>query len=141
MNNLVKSLDRYLLKNNNLKNYIKILESESIITPDKIRKYNKAPDNKYLREVLYKNLSYEIVAISWGTNATTHIHDHSNNGCIHMLLEGKLKEEIFDNNKLKINEVIINKSNISYIESNKILHKITNISDRSSSLHIYSLLI
>ncbi len=138
MNNLIKGLDKYLLKNKNLKDFTPLFSE--LITSDKIMKFNKAPDNIYLREILFKNWSYEIVAISWGMNASTCIHDHSDNGCIYTLLEGKLKEEIFDNNKIKKNEIIMNKGETAYIESKNVLHKVTNIADRSSSLHIYSLL-
>lgn len=84
----------------------------------------------------------EIFIIKWDKFAESCIHDHPEFGCIVKLLHGKLKEDVYETTDHGIkfcSTNMFNKNDIGYKESNKIIHKITNIhNDYSVSLHIYS---
>ena len=96
--------------------------------------YNK--DKKYYKNIIFKNDDLELILIKWERNAETTIHSHPKNGCILKLLEGKLKEERFINNKLyNSNELSVD--SVGYMHDSLGSHKITALED-SYSLHLYS---
>jgi len=85
----------------------------------------------------------EMFVIKWGKSAESCIHDHPDDGCIVKILDGTLREDVYEkecDDKINFLSTNVLKTNdIGYRESNKILHKITNINDKESvSLHIYS---
>tara|TARA_B100002019_G_scaffold258745_1_gene243672 strand:+ start:125 stop:580 length:456 start_codon:yes stop_codon:yes gene_type:complete len=104
-------------------------------------KYVKYNQNKYNREIAFKNELCEMVIISWDKKQMSPIHNHPTKGCLLKILKGELIEEnyINENNIVKkINTNKIKDGIISYKIGNKILHKIINNNIKSVSLHIYS---
>ena len=101
-------------------------------------KYSFIDDTTYYRQVVFINKYIEIVIITWSPQQESKIHDHPENGCLMKILIGNLSEITYDKDLSKINETLLNKDDITYIESNKTLHKIKNNYDISCSLHIYS---
>ena len=59
------------------------------------------PTNKICRTKLYKNKNYEIILISWLPGAKSHIHNHSDNGCLYRLIHGTLIEEQYHTETLE----------------------------------------
>ena len=103
--------------------------------------YVKYDDNKYNREIAFKNELCEMVIISWNKKQMSPIHDHPSKGCLLKILKGELIEELYinENNIVKkINTNEIKDDIISYKIGNKILHKIINNNIKSVSLHIYN---
>lgn len=134
---IIQKLKVYDRKNLfNLVDYIKQLNIQKSIWIN----YINLEDNKYNKNVIYRDDKFEIIFISWGKNAETKIHCHPKNGCIMKILEGKLIEETynstFDNKKLGVN--YYNFNDTSYIHNSLYKHKIINGKDPSFSLHIYS---
>lgn len=140
MNRLIKHLDTYFThKPTNLKNFIPIFQ-EHFKTEDfnNSKRITPISRDKYIRKTIFNNANYEIVEIYWGENSTTTIHDHPPQGCLYKLLNGKLLEEVYDNNKKKNTDVRIVPGELKYIDNTVGFHKITNTGYKSRSIHIYS---
>ena len=93
----------------------------------------------YHRKQIFSNSDFEIILITWNVNQQSLIHDHADNGCYMLLLQGNLQEEIYKENKI-IKTSTLTPSNISYIDNSIGFHKILNpsSSEIAVSLHIYS---
>jgi len=94
----------------------------------------------YNKKCAMKNDKIQLYIITWNINSESKIHDHPENGCIMKLLSGKLYEHTYfnDNNQLYfLGKKKIMEGDISYRESTKIIHKISNDANISVSLHIY----
>jgi cysteine dioxygenase len=109
---------------------------------DDYEKYICVNAGHYSKEKVFANDDFEIFVITWDKNQSSPIHDHSDNGCYMLILEGALIEEIYDSQnftrKIKLNEL---KSRfIGYIHNNIGYHRIINPSSTeiAVSLHIYS---
>ena len=77
--------------------------------------------------------------ITWQKDSISKIHDHSENGCLMKILEGKISENLYDSNLNHIKNNIYYKDNIAYIDNLIGYHSIKNIHTKPSySLHIYS---
>src|SRR5689334_19078051 len=135
MNHLIRSLNAHCSKNKKLEGFIPIFNK--IVIASDFYFYNTCIANKYNRRLLYDNKYYEIIEITWGINASTNIHDHSNKGCIFKLIDGRLKEELYTKQKIKINTKFIYPGKTSYIDNAIGLHKIINLDNSSKSFHIY----
>jgi cysteine dioxygenase len=48
----------------------------------------EAPDGLYRRNLLYRDDSFELLYIDWGTGSATPIHDHAGQSCGVFVLEG-----------------------------------------------------
>ena len=134
INLLAKSIKLNL--NNNIKNILNILMEYNGIDWKKYIQYNNS--NIYNRNVVYQDSDFEIVIITWNKNSKSEIHDHCKNGCAFKLLQGNLKEDIYDSKLNKIESEIILPNNISFINNNMGYHRIINQDVLSVSMHIYS---
>ena len=92
----------------------------------------------YYKELVYRNNLIDIFVITWSANESSKIHSHPENGCLMKILYGSLTEEKYDDDLRLIQTNLFNLNSVSYIEGNKILHKIINQNKISVSLHIYS---
>jgi cysteine dioxygenase len=106
---------------------------------DDWRQYINFNNNTYNRIRLndFSNSKFEMYIISWKPDQMSPVHDHSDNGCIMKVLDGSLKEILYDYNLTPMNDTIINKNYVSFIDNHIGLHKIEAL-DYSVSLHIYS---
>lgn len=99
-------------------------------------------NNSYIKHMIYENKFLDCYVIFWKPNAVSLIHDHSDNGCLLKVLNGSLKEEVYNKNNNKLNLVKINnldKKNIGYIDNTIGYHRIINPNDTNvCSIHIYS---
>ena len=120
-----------------IKNYIKNYNFSHIDW----KKYIKIGENNYHREKIYSCELFDIYIITWNIGQKSLIHNHSENGCLLKILQGKLKENVYDLNLklLKTNIIESKINNISYMDNNIGLHNIENIGDELSvTFHIYS---
>lgn len=92
----------------------------------------------YHRKKVFENDDFEILIITWNTNQESQIHDHADNGCYMLLLQGQLEETIHTP-IVTITHYHTPKS-LSYIDNTIGLHKIKNPSPNNIavSLHVYS---
>ena len=133
-----------LLSNNkNNKNNISTLKSivERYVGTD-WNNYIKINKEKYNRSKVLSNKYFDIYIITWDKYQKSYIHDHSDNGCLYMVMLGNLTESIYkkDSSKLYLyDKQILNKNKCEYIHNDFGFHSINNNSDSISvSLHIYS---
>ena len=102
-------------------------------------KYAKLSKECYKRTLINRDLFVEIILIGWNINQKSPIHDHPKNGCLVKILKGTLNETIYSNTLKELNSRKLQINEISYQESNKILHKIENLTDTPVySLHVYA---
>jgi cysteine dioxygenase len=122
------------------KKYLCESEGVHLETCKKTENYEKKPI--YHKVIVCANDIIEMFIIKWDRFSESCIHDHPEFGCIVKMLAGKLREDVYETTDYGIkfcSTNILNKNDIGYKESNKIIHKITNIhDDYSVSLHIYS---
>ena len=96
--------------------------------------------NNYSKELVYRNNNYELFVITWMPKSKSKIHNHSKNGCLFKILDGKLIEDWYTNNNIKfITRNYYNNNEINYISNENYFHKIFNNSnEKTISLHLYS---
>lgn len=96
--------------------------------------------NKYNKLLLYENKDFEMRLIHWGIGSRTKIHNHDNQQCTFILLEGELKEKLYTLNTYQngskinkqnqlsyISDKLILPSDVSYIDDKIGYHKIENV--------------
>jgi cysteine dioxygenase len=101
-------------------------------------KFIKLNENDYNRNLVYQNNFFEIFIITWNINQKAKIHNHAENGCWLKLLQGQIKEDIYDDKINIITSNILSQNCISFMKDDIGLHSIQNIGDIAVSLHIYS---
>lgn len=138
----------------NLKHIINFLEDNSNISlnsdelhdliknynSDDWEKYQKFDIHNYKKNLVFRNDNFEIFVVCWSGKQGSHIHDHSENGCILKILKGRLTEYKYNVNNLDLNELsYLPEQTISYIDNSIGYHKIINDTLMDTvSLHIYS---
>jgi cysteine dioxygenase len=135
MNKIIDSIQKNGFKN-----------SESIL-----RNYSGSADylpyitlnpNHYHRTKVFANDDFEIFVITWNKSQQSKIHDHSDNGCYMLMLQGELIEEIYSTSSTAapIQTNIFKEGFIGYIDNTIGYHRILNPSetDIAVSLHVYS---
>ena len=71
-----------------------------------------------------------------GANVKVTIHDHAQNGCLMILLNGELNEKLYDKNLENIDENNYRSPKISFINDKKGYHSVKALKE-SKSIHIY----
>jgi len=95
-------------------------------------------DFNYQRKLVHQGEQVEILILSWKKGQKTKIHDHSENGCVLSVLQGKLKEQRYCNETLNtMHKTEVSIGNYNYIDNSRYYHDIEALED-SVSLHIYS---
>lgn len=136
MNNLINQIQ--INFKNELKNNISFFREKNFDLFKNI-KFEEDDSKSYLRNKIYENEKYELILIKWKPNSESLIHDHPSNGCLLKVIEGSLKETLYDQQINKKKETIFNKEEVNYIDNKMGYHKITNLNnDYSYSLHLYS---
>lgn len=99
-----------------------------------------SPKADYLKCVYpseYTHQMYAIIIISWNKDKYIDIHNHADNGCAFKILDGSLKETVYDTHLNKLYTTQLNKNNTSYLHNSFGFHSITT-TNKAYSLHIYS---
>ena len=134
MDNLVNLVSKHLNNNKTLENLI--LDNDNINQLMKINYSKYIPTlGSYSRNRLYHNDDFEILILAWDENSKTPLHNHPENGCILLLLEGNMIEERISDCATIYSKTIPGKC--SYIDNTFGKHIIT-AKKKSWSLHIYS---
>ena len=126
-----------LKKNSSIKDMIKIIGNYQGNDIDKYKFFSK---NNYKKNLIYTNKDYELFLICWMPGQISKIHNHSDNGCIFKILEGKMTEFRYDTKNLKLIEKIDYNNKITeFISNETAYHKFGNLGIVPSvSLHLYS---
>lgn len=104
------------------------------------QEFYKLEKNNYTRNLIFQNDDFEIFLIVWDNGSRAKIHDHSDNGCIYKILDGKLVEKRYNTKNLSLLSLqMLNKGQVGYIDNSIGYHSIENKSHQPCvSLHIYS---
>lgn len=142
LRNLINSLNNYIInKQYNqllLKNYVlNLLKNTDFKIEDKYKSYNL--DNIYTKEIVHRNKLYSLEILSWGPYSKSPIHNHAEFGCFMKVLNGSLKENLYNENLEFLKATKYEKNDVTYINNNIGIHSIenNNESNMSYSLHIY----
>ncbi|XP_049620073.1 cysteine dioxygenase type 1 [Syngnathus scovelli] len=102
---------------------------------------------RYTRNLVDEgNGKFNLIILCWGEGQGSSIHDHSNSHCFMKMLQGELKETLFDwpekeggDMTERSNRTLENNS-VAYINDKIGLHRVENAShtEGSVSLHLYS---
>lgn len=104
--------------------------------------YMKFSDSKYVRNIVLRNETIDIVIVCWEIHQGCGIHDHPDNGCLMRIMSGQLTEKVYAKNELGFE--LLNSNNlcdnqISYIQGKTGFHCISNNGNKQTvSFHIYS---
>ena len=141
----LKTLSTSLKNNIDLKNNKNIRHLANILKkydPDislDWKEYRQISDLTYNRLLVDKNEDFDMYIITWNTEQQSKIHNHSDNGCLFKILEGKLIEEYYNSKLELIGFKVFDKNNVGYIDNNLQYHNMINYTNNVAvSLHIYS---
>lgn len=110
--------------------------------------YAKFDQYRYTRNLVDEgNGKFNLMIICWGEGHGSSIHDHTNSHCFLKMLQGNLKETLYDWPQKKMNGAMVKKSEVvvklnqcAYINDSIGLHRVENPShtETAVSLHLYS---
>ncbi|RDW72962.1 hypothetical protein BP6252_06869 [Coleophoma cylindrospora] len=160
---LVRSIRTYLGSSSGIDSadidvdYLKGLMNRYVSNPDDWKRYAYAdPSKHYTRNCVEDiNGKANILILVWNPKKGSPVHDHANAHCVMKVLQGKLKEELFDmpassssehahhaNAPLELKkETILGLDQVAYVSDNIGLHRISNPAEDGElavSLHLYT---
>ncbi|XP_034780634.2 cysteine dioxygenase type 1-like isoform X1 [Acipenser ruthenus] len=116
--------------------------------PQEWKAYAKFDKFRYTRNLLDEgNGKFNLIILCWGEGHGSSIHDHTDSHCFMKMLQGQLKETLFEwpDNKMnggmtKKSERILHENQCAYINDSIGLHRVENVShtEPAVSLHLYS---
>ena len=114
MNNLVKLVSNHFKSNKSLE---KLIIGQDLITELKQSNFSKYEFTAgcYNRNRIHTTDNFEILLLNWDTDSRTPLHEHPENGCKMLLLEGCLKEKIVNENMTLYNKLTPGRQ--SYIDN------------------------
>ncbi|XP_061529386.1 cysteine dioxygenase type 1 [Phycodurus eques] len=130
----------------NVEEVQELMESYKSNTQD-WKKYAIFDQHRYTRNLVDEgNGKFNLIVLCWGEGHGSSIHDHSDSHCFMKILQGELKETLFDCPKGEDGEMnershrILENNSVAYINDSIGLHRIENVShtEGSVSLHLYS---
>lgn len=123
------------------------------------RKFEKIDKYRYTRNLVDEgNGKFNLMLLAWGEGMGSSIHDHADAHCCMKILEGELKETMYDwpnhgeganrgdtdgtasEGMEKKSARVLGRGSVAYINDSIGLHRVENPSDssRAVSLHVYS---
>lgn len=114
------------------------------LTPEALTPYSHFCRDQYCRNLIYRHKNWELLLLCWQPGQMTPIHDHAGAEGWVYLVQGSLREEVFELDpatKLYRHHHFIDASegDVTYINDSIGLHRIINQGQTPSiSLHLYS---
>ncbi|CAL9708076.1 unnamed protein product [Knipowitschia caucasica] len=116
--------------------------------PQDWKKFAKADQYRYTRNLVDEgNGKFNLMLLCWGEGHGSSIHDHSDSHCFMKLLQGQLKETLFEwpdgkpqGEMVQKSQRILVENKVAYINDSIGLHRVENGShtEPAVSLHLYS---
>jgi cysteine dioxygenase len=122
---------------------MKDLLNRLAITTDEVQSHALFSENRYARNLVYKDRAFEIMIMCWNAGQRSSIHDHAGSLGGIKILQGELTECLFER---AANGMIKSLSSADYaientrVEETSLIHQISNLQaeDRQTvSVHIY----
>ncbi|XP_013382471.1 cysteine dioxygenase type 1 [Lingula anatina] len=126
--------------------YVHTLMSLYKSNPTEWKKFAKFDPHRYTRNLADGgNGKFNLIVLCWGEGQGSSIHSHADAHCFMKVLDGQLKESLYDwpeeegQHMHKKAENIYKKNGVAYINDSLGLHRIENPShsDTAVSLHLY----
>ncbi|KAK6492763.1 cysteine dioxygenase type 1-like isoform X2 [Huso huso] len=148
LNDLIKVLHQIFSSDTvNVEEVQNLMESYES-KPQEWKAYAKFDKFRYTRNLVDEgNGKFNLIILCWGEGHGSSIHDHTDSHCFMKLLQGQLKETLFEwpDNKMnggmtKKSERILHENQCAYINDSIGLHRVENVShtEPAVSLHLYS---
>lgn len=107
------------------------------------RNYCSWSSKSYTRNCIVNTEKFELILLCWEKGQITPIHDHGGEECWVRIIEGDLKETVYEENesgKLTATKTAIAKTgDVTYMIDFMGFHSLENIAnERSMSLHLYA---
>ena len=127
-------------------NIAKVIEKINLDT-DKISSRCIWDENKYTRNLVYRDDYFEVLLLCWKQSQNSPIHDHSGSSCWMKILQGSGREEIYtydlEGNNLQNLKLIDSKEleagEFVYINDEVGVHRVFNSGEQDMiTLHIYA---
>ncbi|XP_015271784.1 PREDICTED: cysteine dioxygenase type 1 [Gekko japonicus] len=116
--------------------------------PEEWTKYAQFDQFRYTRNLVDKgNDKFNLMILCWGEGHGSSIHDHTDSHCFMKILQGNLKETLFEwpgkkevGEMVKKSERVLRENQCAYIADSIGLHRVENPShtETAVSLHLYS---
>ncbi len=104
--------------------------------------YRKFSATRYARNSVLLNDRIELVVICWRSGQTTAIHDHGESNCLYLVVEGTMKEELFQSlpgQEPKLLRTRRFRKGESMLAGARDVHRITNEGQADLvTIHLYS---
>ncbi|XP_016394888.1 cysteine dioxygenase type 1-like [Sinocyclocheilus rhinocerous] len=148
LEDLIKTLHKLFESDSvNVEEVQSIMESYKS-KPHEWMKYATFDQYRYTRNLVDEgNGKFNLMILCWGEGHGSSIHDHTDSHCFLKLLQGQLKETLFDWPDRKLQAGMLQKSQqvllenqCAYINDSLGLHRVENVShtETAVSLHLYS---
>jgi cysteine dioxygenase len=110
------------------------------VIPNDYLPYVTINPHHYHRCKVFENNFFEMYIITWNTYQRSMFHDHSENGCHMLMLQGELIEEITNSTNTITTTSHYKEGDVTFINNDVGLHRISNPSSTNIaiSLHVYS---
>jgi len=118
---------------NYLPNNLKTLQNDIILPQDNMNNSSLS----YKKILIGKTKFCEIYIIIWFPHCSAEKHSHPSQGCIYKILYGSLLETRFFN-RGDIVTNLLDQNTTTFIHNDFAQHSITNLSNITVSLHVYS---
>uniref|UniRef100_A0A8C7J1Z9 Cysteine dioxygenase n=2 Tax=Oncorhynchus TaxID=8016 RepID=A0A8C7J1Z9_ONCKI len=147
LDDLIKVLHKIFESDNiNVEEVQNIMEAYDS-NPQEWMKFAKFDQFRYTRNLVDEgNGKFNLMILCWGEGHGSSIHDHTDSHCFMKLLQGQLKETLFEwpdkktCNMVQKSQRILQTNQCAYINDSFGLHRVENAShtECSASLHLYS---
>lgn len=148
LNELVQALHRVFESDRVNVDEVKQILSAYKSNPRDWKRFAKFDPFRYTRNLVDEgNGKFNLMALCWGEQNGSSIHDHANAHCFVKILDGELMETMFDwpsgseegEEMKKTNVNVYHKDEVTYINDSIGLHRMENPShtEKTVSLHLY----
>ena len=106
-----------------------------------VKKYCIWDNNKYNRNLVYINDSYQLLILCWQQEQYSSIHNYGGKDCFMYVIDGSIQENVYKIKQKKIidcQENIYRQDSNSYMVDSIGMHSIKCISKQAVTLHIYA---
>ncbi|XP_076005536.1 cysteine dioxygenase type 1 [Genypterus blacodes] len=148
LDELIKTLHKIFESDSvNVEEVQNIMESYTS-NPQEWMQYAKFDQYRYTRNLVDEgNGKFNLMILCWGEGHGSSIHDHADAHCFMKLLQGQLKETLFEwpdrksqGDMVQKSQRVLQENTVAYINDTIGLHRVENGShtECAASLHLYS---
>jgi cysteine dioxygenase len=111
---------------------------------DDWRRYVHFSSETYTRNLIRASDAYELIVLCWDANQASPIHDHGGMRCWMSVLEGNIRETLFDTPAaegavpVQRSRKTLSRGQVAFITDDVGLHEIASEGGRGVSLHLYA---